>query len=241
MLVPDINPKYTAVCRVFRHVGAPVDRSFRTLEQIVAQRCAVQQPAAVRSNVCRVRIACRKDRRLRPRSPVRAAEHCNYGTISLFATLRSSMSTDSTPKPAFPVTDEVRHALAVTKRGVDELLIEEEFRAEARKKRSYRHAAAHQAGPRPDGARHPHRHTVGAEQDAPAAGPGPYGDFPDRRLYVADRRSVGPQRDASAAHARTDRIEREDLLRPGRARARPRKNRNPLQQRMVDAARRRRP
>jgi tyrosyl-tRNA synthetase len=27
----------------------------------------------------------------------------------------------------FPITDEVRHALAVTKRGVDELLIEEEF------------------------------------------------------------------------------------------------------------------
>src|SRR6201991_1735691 len=41
--------------------------------------------------------------------------------------LRYSMSTESTSKPAFPVTDEVRHALAVTKRGVDELLIEEEF------------------------------------------------------------------------------------------------------------------
>src|SRR5437868_3804227 len=42
----------------------------------------------------------------------------------------SSMSTESnqpTPASAFPVTDEVRHALAVTKRGVDELLIEEEF------------------------------------------------------------------------------------------------------------------
>ena len=39
------------------------------------------------------------------------------------------MSTESTskPSPAFPITDEVRHALAVTKRGVDELLIEEEF------------------------------------------------------------------------------------------------------------------
>jgi tyrosyl-tRNA synthetase len=38
------------------------------------------------------------------------------------------MSTESTkPSPAFPFTDEVRHALAVTKRGVDELLIEDEF------------------------------------------------------------------------------------------------------------------
>src|ERR1700761_6890835 len=38
------------------------------------------------------------------------------------------MSTESTkPSPAFPITDEVRHALAVTKRGVDELLIEDEF------------------------------------------------------------------------------------------------------------------
>ena len=40
------------------------------------------------------------------------------------------MSTESTkpsPASAFPVTDEVRHALAVTKRGVDELLIEDEF------------------------------------------------------------------------------------------------------------------
>lgn len=36
------------------------------------------------------------------------------------------MSTESS-KPTFPITDEVRHALAVTKRGVDELLIEEEF------------------------------------------------------------------------------------------------------------------
>ncbi len=53
----------------------------------------------------------------------------NYGTISLFAISRSSMSTESTAKPnsAFPITDEVRHALEVTKRGVDELLIEEEF------------------------------------------------------------------------------------------------------------------
>src|ERR1700754_1128725 len=47
---------------------------------------------------------------------------------SLFSRfLRYSMSTEPTSKPAFPVTDEVRHALAVTKRGVDELLIEEEF------------------------------------------------------------------------------------------------------------------
>ena len=39
------------------------------------------------------------------------------------------MSTEPTskPTPAFPITDEVRHALALTKRGVDELLIEEEF------------------------------------------------------------------------------------------------------------------
>src|SRR3984885_1554760 len=39
------------------------------------------------------------------------------------------MSTESTAKPAstYPITDEVRHALAVAKRGADELLIEEEF------------------------------------------------------------------------------------------------------------------
>ena len=37
------------------------------------------------------------------------------------------MSTEPSSKPVFPITDEVRHALAVTKRGVDELLIEEEF------------------------------------------------------------------------------------------------------------------
>ena len=37
------------------------------------------------------------------------------------------MSTEPSSKPVFPITDEVRHALAVTKRGVDELLVEEEF------------------------------------------------------------------------------------------------------------------
>ena len=37
------------------------------------------------------------------------------------------MSTEPSSKPVFPITDEARHALAVTKRGVDELLIEEEF------------------------------------------------------------------------------------------------------------------
>ena len=37
------------------------------------------------------------------------------------------MSTEPSSKPVFPITDEVRHALAITKRGVDELLIEEEF------------------------------------------------------------------------------------------------------------------
>ncbi len=37
------------------------------------------------------------------------------------------MSTDSRSQPAFPITDQVQHALAVTKRGADELLIEEEF------------------------------------------------------------------------------------------------------------------
>jgi tyrosyl-tRNA synthetase len=37
------------------------------------------------------------------------------------------MSNEPTSKPDFPVTDEVRHALAVTRRGADELLIEEEF------------------------------------------------------------------------------------------------------------------
>src|ERR1700754_2943998 len=49
------------------------------------------------------------------------------GQSTLLRSPRSSMSTESTSKPTFPVTDEVRHALAVTKRGVDELLIEEEF------------------------------------------------------------------------------------------------------------------
>jgi tyrosyl-tRNA synthetase len=41
----------------------------------------------------------------------------------------SEMTTESTAKPAstYPITDEVRHALAVAKRGADELLIEEEF------------------------------------------------------------------------------------------------------------------
>ncbi|CAN7218608.1 tyrosine--tRNA ligase [Trinickia sp. LjRoot230] len=39
------------------------------------------------------------------------------------------MSTESTAQPAstFPITDEVLHALAIAKRGADELLIEEEF------------------------------------------------------------------------------------------------------------------
>lgn len=37
------------------------------------------------------------------------------------------MSQDSQTKPALPITDGVREALAITKRGVDELLIEDEF------------------------------------------------------------------------------------------------------------------
>ncbi|CAM2140866.1 Tyrosine--tRNA ligase [Pararobbsia alpina] len=37
------------------------------------------------------------------------------------------MSSPQSPNPVYPLTDEVRHALAVAKRGCDELLIEEEF------------------------------------------------------------------------------------------------------------------
>ncbi|HTJ94523.1 MAG TPA: tyrosine--tRNA ligase [Pararobbsia sp.] len=37
------------------------------------------------------------------------------------------MSSPQSPNPAYPLTDEVRHALSVAKRGCDELLIEEEF------------------------------------------------------------------------------------------------------------------
>ena len=37
------------------------------------------------------------------------------------------MSSPQSPNPVYPITDEVRHALAVAKRGCDELLIEEEF------------------------------------------------------------------------------------------------------------------
>lgn len=39
----------------------------------------------------------------------------------------SSLSTPSTAAPVYPLSDAVKHALAVTKRGCDELLVEEEF------------------------------------------------------------------------------------------------------------------
>ena len=56
------------------------------------------------------------------------------------------MSTEPSSKPVFPITDEVR--ALVTKRGVDELLVEEEFAQKLA--RSDEHAASHQARPRPD-------------------------------------------------------------------------------------------
>ena len=104
--------------------------------------------------------------------------------------------------------------------------------AEAGPVRGHRRAIADQAGPRPDGAGHPLRAHGGAQQDAPAPGPGAHGDLPDRRLHVDDRRPVRPQRHAPAADARADRGQRQDLLRAGSLVLDPANDRDPLQPRV---------
>ena len=125
-------------------------------------------------------------------------------------------------------------ALAVTKRGVDELLVEAQKLA--------RSAATGT----------PLRIKLGLDPTAPDIHIGHTVVLNKMRqlqdlghtviFLIGDFTSLigdpsAATRRAPAAHARTDRIEREDL-RAGRARARPRQDRNPLQQRMVDAARR---
>ena len=105
--------------------------------------------------------------------------------------------------------------------------------AETGPRRGHRVAAAHQAGAGPDGAGHPHRPHRGAQQDAPAAGPGAPGDLPDRRLHQPDRRPVRPQQHPPAADARADQGQCRDLLQAGQPGAGPGADRDPLQQRMV--------
>ena len=135
-----------------------------------------------------------------------------------------------------PVTDRVREAMAVSLRGCEELLPEDGLARQARPRRSHRGSPAHQARPRPHGARHSSRPHRGAQQDAPTPGSRPHGHLPDRRLHVDDRRPVGPQHHAPAADARADRNQRADLLQAGQPGARPGPNRDPLQLRMERSA-----
>ncbi len=135
-----------------------------------------------------------------------------------------------------PVSDAVREAMAISLRGCEELLPQADWLKKLAARRGHWRAAAHQAGPGPDRARHPHRPHRGAEQDAPVAGSGAHGDLPDRRLHLDDRRPLGPQQHAPAADARADRGQRADLLRPGQPGARPDQDRDSLQQRVERCA-----
>jgi len=94
-----------------------------------------------------------------------------------------------------------RGALALVKRGCDELLIEAEFAQKLARSRATASPAL-QAGAGSHGARHPPRPHGRAEQAATAAGPRPHGDLPDRRLHFDDRRPVGEEHVAAAAHPR---------------------------------------
>ena len=80
--------------------------------------------------------------------------------------------------------------------------------ADMAKKLAEGQAAAREARRRPDRARPAPRPRGAAAQAAPVPGPRAHGRPHHRRLHRAHRRSVGPQHDAPAAHARADRRER---------------------------------
>src|SRR5260364_150603 len=91
-------------------------------------------------------------------------------------------------------------------------------------------AAADQTRTRSNRAGYSPRPYGGAEQNAPAAGAGTYGDLPDRRFHRVDRRSVWAQRWALAAVTRADPRECADVFCTGHADSGPWKNRDSLQQ-----------
>ncbi len=147
-------------------------------------------------------------------------------------------ATKSTPETATTspqLTDGVREALAVTLRGCEELLPQEDW---ARKL-----ARAEQQG-------QPLRIKLGLDPTAPDIHIGHtvvlnkmrqlqdlghqviflIGDFTSLIGDPSGRNSTGPQQHASAAHARADQGQRGDLLQAGQPRAGPGENRDPLQQ-----------
>ena len=214
-------------------------------------RCAFSESQrSVRGRRERSAVECRRVPAVRPRRagrpapPARIAGRSRRGAV---VTARCRAQYDAARvyqpcgRPDQPISTHVsdRHAslpqpratpdhrrgacrrMAVSLRGCDELLPEADWLHKLARVGRNRRAAAHQARPRPDRARPAPRPHGGAQQDAPAAGPGPHGDLPDRRLHVDDRRPVGPQHHAPAADARADRGQRQDLLRAGQPGARP--------------------
>ena len=89
-----------------------------------------------------------------------------------------------TATPSLPISDAVRNALAIIKRGVDELLIEAEFAQKLAASEKSGKPLRIKLGLDPTAPDLHLGHTV--EQDAPITGSRSHGDFSDWRLYVDD-------------------------------------------------------
>ena len=127
----------------------------------------------------------------------------------------------------------VEEQLAYLRKGVAEIIREDELKAKLEKSAKEEQAAArvsgrgsHRAGYSP----WPHR---GAAKAETVSGHGPHSDFPDRRFFGDDWRSDRTIGNAPATFTRASGRKREDLSRAGVQDSRPGENRGSLQQRMA--------
>jgi hypothetical protein len=115
-----------------------------------------------------------------------------------------------------PVTDRTREALAQSLRGCDELLVEAEWLAKLARSEATGVPLRIKLGLDPTAPDLHLGHTVVLNKMRQLQDLGHTVIFLIGDFTGDDRRSVGPQQHAPAAHARADRGERPDLLQPGR-------------------------
>ena len=128
-----------------------------------------------------------------------------------------------------PVTDAVPRALAISKRHCSELLPEADWLAKLVRSEATGVPLRIKLGLDPTAPDIHLGHTVVLNKLRELQDLGHTVIFLIGDFTIDDRRPVGPQHDPSAADARADRGQRQDLLRPGRPGARRRKHRDSLQ------------
>ena len=130
-----------------------------------------------------------------------------------------------------PLSDAVQHALAVTKRGVDELLIESEFAQKlARSEQSGKPLRIKLGLDQANRARFAFGSYRGVEQDAPTVRPPDHSDLLDRRFHFMIGDPSGRNAIAPTFVTRTNRRKRTNLFQTaGVFGTRCQQNRNSLQ------------